>query len=264
MLSQFASQLPASWYSDDFLRTTVRLAKRYISTEQQDKVRVPIQVQGLVAITTLWSFWMRKTGAGDANVLGQELIEVMAQILSIPSLFTGPESKGLFGVCFSGLATGLDKWAGLMEPKIVEGLVSGMERGRLSAEDLDMDGIQASLATVLRSNIMNDTPDSIKKLVTAFLQSFYGGISLTTLPMAISNIDELLQIQRLFQFVVTQKAGLIAVKDEDDGKKKRKKRKPKKAVVLKGQAWFEALVQGIQEVSALNTLPGLLATAGIL
>jgi hypothetical protein len=264
MLSQFASQLPASWYSDDFLRTTVRLAKRYILTEQQDKVRVPIQIQGLVAITTLWSFWMRKTGAGDANVLGQELVEVMAQILSIPSFFTGPESKGLFGACFSGLATGLDKWAGLMEPKIVEGLVSGMERGRLSAEDSDMDGVQASLATVLRSNIMNDIPDSIKKLVTSFLQSFYGGISPITLPMAISNVDELFQIQRLFQFVVTQKAGLVAVKDEDDGKKKRKKRKPKKAVVLKGQAWFQALVQGIQEVSALNALPGLLATAGIL
>ncbi|KAK3818142.1 MAG: hypothetical protein J3R72DRAFT_38240 [Linnemannia gamsii] len=264
MLSQFASQLPASWYSDDFLRTTIRLAKRYISTEQQDKVRVPIQIQGLVAITTLWSFWMRKTGAGDANVLGQELIEVMAQVLSVPSLFTGPESKGLFGACFSGLATGLDKWAGLMEPKIVEGLVSGLERGRLSAEDSDMDGVQASLATVLRSNIINDIPGSIKKLVTAFLQSFYGGISSTTLPMAIGSVDELFQIQRLFQFVVTQKAGLVAVKDEDDGKKKRKKKKPKKVVILKGQPWFEALVHGIQDISALNTLPGLLAIAGIL
>ncbi|KAF9124487.1 hypothetical protein BGW39_008183 [Mortierella sp. 14UC] len=264
MLGQFASQLPASWYSDDFLRTTIRLAKRYILTEQQDKVRVPIQIQGLVAITTLWSFWMRKTGAGDANVLGQELVEVMAQVLSVPSLFTGPESKGLFGACFSGLATGLDKWAGLMEPKIVEGLVSGLERGRLSAEDSDMDGVQASLATVLRSNTMNETPDSIKKLATAFLQSFYGGISSTTLPMAISSVDELLQIQRLFQFVVTQKAGLVAVKDEDDGKKKRKKRKPKKVVILKGQPWFEALVQGIQDISALNALPGLLGIAGIL
>ncbi|KAG0262993.1 hypothetical protein BGZ95_003907, partial [Linnemannia exigua] len=264
MLGRFASQLPASWYSDDFLRTTIRLAKRYILIEQQDKVRVPIQIQGLVAITTLWSFWMRKTGAGDANILGQELIEVMAQVLSVPSLFTGPESKGLFGACFSGLATGLDKWAGLMEPKIVEGLVSGLERGRLSAEDSDMDGVQASLATVLRSNVMNDTPDSTKKLVTAFLQSFYGGVSSTTLPMAISSVDELFQIQRLFQFVVTQKAGLVAVKDEDDGKKKRKKRKPKKAIVLKGQPWFEALVQGIQDISALNTLPGLLGVAGIL
>ncbi|KAG0380378.1 hypothetical protein BGX24_008723 [Mortierella sp. AD032] len=264
MLSQFASQLPASWYSDDFLRTTIRLAKRYISTEQQDKVRVPIQIQGLVAITTLWSFWMRKTGEGDANVLGQELIEVMAQVLSVPSLFTGPESKGLFGACFSGLATGLDKWAGLMEPKIIEGLVSGLERGRLSAEDSDMDGVQASLATVLRSNIINDIPGSIKKLVTALLQSFYGGISSSTLPMAIGSVDELFQIQRLFQFVVTQKAGLVAVKDEDDGKKKRKKKKPKKAVILKGQPWFEALVHGIQDISALNTLPGLLAIAGIL
>ncbi|KAH7060219.1 hypothetical protein BKA57DRAFT_446608 [Linnemannia elongata] len=264
MLSHFASQLPASWYSDDFLRTTIRLAKRYISTEQQEKVRVPIQVQGLVAITTLWSFWMRKTGAGDANVLGQELIEVMAQVLSIPSLFTGPESRGLFGTCFSGLATGLDKWAGLMEPKIVEGLVSGLERGRLSAEDSDMDGVQASLATVLRSNIVNDTPDSIKKLVAAFLQSFYGGLSSATLPMAISSVDELFQIQRLFQFVVTQKAGLVAVKEDDDAKKKRKKRKPKKAVILKGQPWFEALVQGVQDISTSNTLSGLLAIAGIL
>ncbi|KAF9094929.1 hypothetical protein BGX23_001366 [Mortierella sp. AD031] len=264
MLSQFAPQLPASWYSDDFLRTTIRLAKRYIATEQQEKVRVPIQIQGLTAITTLWSFWMRKTGAADANVLGQELIEVMAQVLSIPSLFTGVESKGLFGACFSGLATGLDKWAGLMEPKIVEGLVSGLERGRLSALDSDMDGIQASLATVIRSDAMNQTPDSIKKLATAFLQSFYGSISSVMMPMVISSVDELFQIQRLFQFVVTQKAGLVAVMDEDDGKKKRKKRKPKKAVILKGQAWFEALVQGIQDVSTSNALPGLLAITGIL
>jgi len=264
MLSQFASQLPASWYSDDFLRTTIRLAKRYISTEQQDKVRVPIQIQGLVAITTLWSFWMRKTGSGDANVLGQELIEVMAQVLSIPSLFTGAESKGLFGACFSGLATGLDKWSGLMEPKIVEGLVSGLERGRLSAQDSDLDGIQASLATALRSDAFNQTPNSIKKLVTGFLQSFYSGVSSATSPLIVSSVDELFQIQRLFQFVVTQKAGLVAVKYEDDGKKKRKKRKPKKAVILKGQAWFEALVQGIQDISSLSALPGLLAIAGIL
>ncbi|KAF9927901.1 hypothetical protein FBU30_002788 [Linnemannia zychae] len=264
ILGRFASQLPTSWYSDDFLRTTIRLAKRYILVEQQDRIRVPAQIQGLVAITTLWSLWMRKTGSGDANVLGQELIEVMAEVLSIPSLFTGLESKGLFGACFSGLATGLDKWSGLMEPKIVEGLVSGLERGRLFVDDSDMDGIQASLATVLRSNIMSETPASIMKLVTAFLQSFYGSISPTTLPMAISNMDELFQIQRLFQFVVTQKAGLTAVKNEDNGKNKRKKRKPKKAVVLKGQAWFEALIQGIQDTSKSSAPLSLLAIAGIL
>ncbi|KAK3817663.1 MAG: hypothetical protein J3Q66DRAFT_401043 [Benniella sp.] len=70
-LSKFAAQLPASWYSDEFLRTTTLLAKKYIATERQGKTRIPNQVKGLTAISTLWSFWMRKTvvgrceGAGD-------------------------------------------------------------------------------------------------------------------------------------------------------------------------------------------------------
>ncbi|KAF9394790.1 hypothetical protein CPC16_010257 [Podila verticillata] len=263
-LSKFGAQLPASWYSDDFLRTTIRMAKRYLLTEKQDKVRVPIQVQGLVAMSTLWSFWMRKSRSDDANVLGQELVEIMADILAIPSLFIGTESRGLLSACFSGLATGLDKWAGLMEPKIVEGLAAGLERGRVSAQDQDMEGIQASLATVLQSKLlMENSPDSIKRLTTGFLKSFYGDVEALVTP-GLVGIEELLQVQRLFQFVVTQNAGLAAVAEEDTDKKK-KKRKQKKAVILIGQKWWEALVQGIQDASSeKDALPSLLAIAGIL
>ncbi|KAG0215402.1 hypothetical protein BGX28_010107 [Mortierella sp. GBA30] len=262
-LGKFAAQLPASWYSDDFLRTTISMARRYIATEQCDKFRIPSQVEALVAIATLWSFWMRKTGSSNANILGQELVEILAQILTIPSLFTGPESRGLFGACFSGLATGLDKWSGSMEPKIVDGLVAGLEHGRVSTQDSDMDGIQASLATVLRSNILDQKPDSIKRLVTAFLQSFYG--TMLGQPIPASNVDELFQIQRLMQFVVTQKAGLAPVKEEEEDKKKqRKKRKSKKAVNLRGLAWFDALVHGVQDISTTTSMPSLLAVAGIL
>ncbi|KAF9285237.1 hypothetical protein BGZ68_004032 [Mortierella alpina] len=261
-LSQFAAQLPASWYSNDFLQSTIRMAKRYIATEQRDKVRIPSQIRGLVAICTLWSFWMRKTGSDDANVLGQELVEIMAQILAIPSLLTGSESRGLFGACFSGLATGLDKWSGLMEPKIVDGLVAGLERGRVSANYSDMDSIQASLATALRSTTLS--AGSIKRIVTAFLQSFYGDAVLEH-PASVGNVEELLQIQRLLQFVVTQKAGLVPVQDEEeDKKKKRKKRKTTKPVNLKELAWFEALLHGVQDVSIKNSLPVLLAAAGML
>lgn len=250
------------------------MARTFILTEKRDKIRVPLQVGGLTALTTLWSFWMRKTGSGEANVLGQDLIELMAEILAIPSLFTGPESRGMLGACFSGLATGLDKWSGLMEPKIVEGLVAGLERGRVSAQERDLDSIQASLAMVLRSEIVNGADSqkagvdshgrsSITRLVTAFLQSFYGVSSLEN-PVDLASIDELFQIQRLFQFVVTQRAGLTPVKDDEDEKKKRKKRKVKRAVDLKKQEWFQALVHGIQDVSAPDALPALLATAGIL
>ncbi|KAG0364197.1 hypothetical protein BGZ54_007760 [Gamsiella multidivaricata] len=267
-LSKFAAQLPASWYSDDFLRTTISMAKKYIATEQQDKVRVPIQVQGLVAISTLWSFWMRKTGSGDVNVLGQELIDVMAEILATASLFTGPESRGLLGACFSGLATGLDKWSGIMEPKIVQGMVAGLEHGRVSAQDRDIDGIQASLATVLRSSVLDQSAESIKKLVTAFLQAFYGSSSSSPLmspPTGVGNVDELFQIQRLFQFVVTHKAGLLPVKDEDDDKKKKKKkRKSRKAINLKELEWFGALIHGVQDTSDNGALSSLLAVAGVL
>jgi len=66
----------------------------------------------------------------------------------------------------------------------------------------DMDGLRASLATVLRSNVMDDNLEYIKKLVMAFLQSFYGSPSLTQ-PVPVSNVDEIFQILRLFQFVVT-------------------------------------------------------------
>ena len=263
-LSKFAVQLPASWYSDDFLRTTILLAKKYITTERQEKTRIPNQVKGLTAISTLWSFWMRKTGSGDVNILGQDLIEVMADILSTASFFTGSESKGLLSACFSGLAMGLDKWSGLMEPKIVQGMVAGLEHGRVCARDKDMDGLQASLATVLRSNVMDQNPESIKKLVIAFLQSFYGSPSLAQ-PVPASNVDELFQILRLFQFVVTHKAGLQPVKAEEDEKKKKKnKRKAKKAVSLKGLTWFEALVHGVQDTSANGAVPELLAVAGML
>ncbi|KAF9111027.1 hypothetical protein BGX27_005488 [Mortierella sp. AM989] len=263
-LSRFAAQLPASWYSDDFLRTTIQMAKRYLSTEKLEKFRVPSQIQGLVAISTLWSYWMRKTGSGDVNILGQELNEIMAEILATPSLLTGLESKGIFSACFSGLATGLDKWSGLMEPKIIQGMVSGLEHGRVIAQDVDLDGIQAGLATVLRSNALDQSPESIKKLVKAFLEAFYGSSNVLVVSTAVSNVDELLQVQRLFQFVVTYKAGLVPVKDNEDTKKKRKKRKAKKAINLKEFAWFEALISGVQDISEKGALPSLLAVAGIL
>ncbi|KAG0023303.1 hypothetical protein BGZ81_008174 [Podila clonocystis] len=264
-LSKFGAQLPSSWYSDDFLRTTIRMAREYLLIEKQDKVRVPIQVQGLTAMSTLWSFWMRKTGSGDANALGQELVEIMADILATPSLFTGTESRGLLSACFSGLATGLDKWAGLMEPKVIEGLVAGLERGRVSAQDQDMEGIQASLATVLRSKLlMENSPESIKRVITAFLKSFYGDVEALVTP-GLVGIEELLQVQRLFQFVVTQNAGLAAVAEENESEKKKKKRKQKKAIVLKGQQWWEALFHGIQDASSdKDAVPCLLAIAGVL
>ncbi|KAG0347329.1 hypothetical protein BG005_000243 [Podila minutissima] len=263
-LSKFGVQLPASWYSDDFLRTTIRMARKYLLTEKQDKVRVPIQVQGLAAMSTLWSFWMRKTGSGDANVLGQDLVEIMADILATPSLFIGTESRGLFSACFSGLATGLDKWAGLMEPQVVEGLVAGLERGRVTAQDQDMEGIQASLATVLRSKLLlENSPESIKRLTTGILKSFYGDVEALMTP-GLVGIEELLQVQRLFQFIVTQNAGLAAVAEENESEKK-KKRKQKKAAVLKGQKWWQALFHGIQDASSeKDAVPSLLAIAGIL
>lgn len=241
------------------------MARKYLLTEKQDKVRVPIQVQSLVAMSTLWSFWMRKTGSGDANVLGQELVGIMADILATPSLFIGTESRGLLSACFSGLATGLDKWAGLMEPKVVEGLVAGLERGRVSAQDQDMEGIQASLATVLRSKqLMENSPESIKRLTTGFLKSFYGDVEALVTP-GLVGIEELLQVQRLFQFVVTQNAGLATVADEKESENKKQKRKRKKAVVLKGQKWWEALFHGIQDASSeTDAVPSLLAIAGVL
>ncbi|KAG0332167.1 hypothetical protein BG004_001363 [Podila humilis] len=269
-LSKFGAQLPASWYSDDFLRTTIRMAKRYLLTEKQEKVRIPIHVEGLVAMSTLWSFWMRKTGSNDTNVLGQDLVELMADMLATPSLFIGAECRGLLSACFSGLATALDKWAGLMESKIVEGLVAGLERSRVSAQDQDMEGIQASLATVLRSNLlMDNSPASIKKLTAGLLKSFYGDVEALMAP-GLVGIEELLQIQRLFQFVVTQNAGLAPAQDQDknDGsnkRKKSKKRKQHKTVVLKGQKWWESLIEGIQEASSeKDAVLGLLAVAGIL
>jgi hypothetical protein len=44
---------------------------------------------------------------------------------------------------------GLDKWSELMEPKIVRRTVAGLEHGQICARDKDMDGLQASLVTVL-------------------------------------------------------------------------------------------------------------------
>jgi hypothetical protein len=57
----------------------------------------PHSGQRLTAISTLWSFRVRKTGSDDVNILGQDLIEVMVDILSAAS-FTGSESKGLEGM----------------------------------------------------------------------------------------------------------------------------------------------------------------------
>ncbi|KAF9407349.1 hypothetical protein BGZ94_002718, partial [Podila epigama] len=268
LLSKFGSQLPASWYSDDFLRTTIRMAKQYLMIEREDKVRIPIQIQGLVAISTLWSFWMRKTGLEDANVLGQELVEIMADILATPSLFTGAESRGLLGACFAGLATGLDKWAGLLEPRIVDGLVAGLERGRVSAHEQDVGSIQASIATVFRSGLlMENNPKSFERLTTAFLKSFYGNVE-SLIAQGVVTVEELLQVQRLFQFVVTQNAGLTPTNEKDsdpDKKTKKKRRQHKKAVKLKVQKWWEALVHGIQDISSeVDALPSLLAIAGVL
>ncbi|KAF9433838.1 hypothetical protein BGZ76_008919 [Entomortierella beljakovae] len=263
-LSKFAAQLPVSWYSDNFLKTTIQVARRYLFTERVEKIRIPFQIKGLAAISSLWSFWMRKAGSGDVNILGQELVEIMAEILSTTSLFTGSETKGIFGACFAGLATGLDKWSGLMEPKITQGLVSGLEHGRVSARDTDLDGIQASLATVLRSDVLNENPESIKKVIRAFLEVFYGTTVVLEIPSSASTIDELLQIQRLFQFVLTYKAGLTPIKESEETKKKRKKRKSKKVVNLKGLVWFEAMIDGVQDISARGALTSLLAVAGVL
>ncbi|KAF9579149.1 hypothetical protein BGW38_004700, partial [Lunasporangiospora selenospora] len=274
---KFAAQLPASWYSETFLRTTITLAKQFITTERQDRVRIPLQVQGLASIAVLWSYWMRKTGAEGANVLGQEMVELMAEILATPSFFfagahaESKESAGLYGACFSGLAMSLDKWSGLMEPTIVNGLVAGLERGRIVCSlDSDVDSIQASLATVLRSeSSLDQNSEAISKVTVALLRDFYRGVEVETAEdsfMATISPEELFQIQRLFQFVVTQKAGLVPTKDSEDEKnKKRRRKKAKKPVVLKGKVWWEAIIHGIQGAgSSKDHIPSLLAIAGVL
>ncbi|KAF9167358.1 hypothetical protein DFQ26_004837 [Actinomortierella ambigua] len=288
-LSKFAGQLPASWYSDEFLQTTIRMARQFMATEARDKIRVPLQVQGLASIVTLWSFWMRKTGTETTpNVLGQEMIELMAEMMAVPSLFEGTEARGLFVGCFSGLATGLDKWyAEPIQSQMTKGMVQGLERTRLVVQEAsEMDAIQASLATVLKAN--EATSDTIRQLTTAFVRSFYGGAfhamvssegggrgrrpSLFTRDME-EESEELFQILRLFQYVVTTRAGLAVVPDKDeeseDAIKKRRRRKnknkPRKPVQLVEQDWWTALVGGLHDAADdKSAIPLLLATAGVL
>ncbi|KAG0269769.1 hypothetical protein DFQ27_002185 [Actinomortierella ambigua] len=288
-LSKFAGQLPASWYSDEFLQTTIRMARQFMATEARDKIRVPLQVQGLASIVTLWSFWMRKTGTETTpNVLGQEMIELMAEMMAVPSLFEGTEARGLFVGCFSGLATGLDKWhAEPIQSQMTKGMVQGLERTRLVVQGAsEMDAIQASLATVLKAN--EATSDTIRQLTTAFVRSFYGGAfhamvssegggrgrrpSLFTRDME-EESEELFQILRLFQYVVTTRAGLAVVPDKDeeseDAIKKRRRRKnknkPRKPVQLAEQDWWTALVGGLHDAADdKSAIPLLLATAGVL
>ncbi|KAG0240238.1 hypothetical protein BGW41_007077 [Actinomortierella wolfii] len=279
--SRFAAQLPVSWYSDEFLRTLIEMARQFLITEGRDKVRVPLQVQGLASIATLWSFWMRKTGPDVTNVLGQEMIELMAKMMATPSLFEGAEARGLFVGCFSGLATGIDKWNGLMQPQIAEGMAKGFERTRFVVAASEMDAIQASLATVLKST--EATAETIRQLTSAFISSFYGSVFHTTVSSSDGRkpspftrdveeeSEELFQIQRLFQYVVTTRAGLSATKDKDgdegdaNKKQRRKKQKPRKPVKLSGQGWWTALVGGLQDATdEKSAIPLLLATAGVL
>ncbi|KAG0233196.1 hypothetical protein BGW42_007674 [Actinomortierella wolfii] len=280
-MSPFAAQLPVSWYSDEFLRTLIEMARQFLVTEGRDKVRVPLQVQGLASIATLWSFWMRKTGTDVTNVLGQEMIELMAKMMATPSLLEGAEARDLFVGCFSGLATGIDKWHELMQPQIAEGMAKGFERTRFVVAASEMDAIQASLATVLKST--EATAETIRQLTSAFISSFYGSVFHTTVSSSDGRkpslftrdveeeSEELFQIQRLFQYVVTTRAGLSVTKDKDgdegdaNKKQQRKKQKPRKPVKLSGQEWWTALVGGLQDATdEKSAIPLLLATAGVL
>ncbi|KAF9975649.1 hypothetical protein BGZ73_000605 [Actinomortierella ambigua] len=284
LLAMFAAQLPASWYSDEFLRTTISMARQFLVTEARDKIRVPLQVQGLASIATLWSFWMRKTGSETTpSVLGMEMIELMAEMMAVPSLFEGTESRGLFVGCFSGLATGLDKWnAEPIQSQVTKGMVHGLERTRLVVQAAsEMDVIQASLATVLKTNEANS--DTIRQLTTAFVRSFYGGAFHATIqsgqgPSLFARdmeeeSEELFQIQRLFQYVIATRAGLAATpekeEENDDVTRKRRRRKnkvkPRKPVQLTGQDWWAAMVGGLHDAGdEKSAIPLLLAVAGIL
>jgi hypothetical protein len=90
---------------------------------------------------------------------------------------------------------------------------------------------------------MDDNQESIKKLVMAFLQSFYGSPSLTQ-PVPVSIVDELPAIETIP--VCGDAQGRLTTCEGRGRRKKKKKnkRKAKKAVSLKALTCFEALVYG--------------------
>jgi hypothetical protein len=62
LLAGFASQLPLSWYTDEFLNKTYQLAENLLTRITSPETIDMTVWNGLNAVSLLFSFWLRKSG----------------------------------------------------------------------------------------------------------------------------------------------------------------------------------------------------------
>eukprot|EP00833_Pecoramyces_ruminatium_P018230 jgi/Orpsp1_1/1192262/evm.model.d7180000091829.1 len=78
VLSTYAKNLPTSWFTPDFLQTTLNLAKR-----EKEK---PVNESCLKEILEIYVWWMKKNSSFLSMTLATDIIEFVIEIASIPDL----------------------------------------------------------------------------------------------------------------------------------------------------------------------------------
>lgn len=78
VLSKYAKNLPTSWYTPDFLQTTLNLAKREKSK--------PVQESCLLEILEIYVWWMKKNSSFLSMTLATDIIEFVLEVASTPEL----------------------------------------------------------------------------------------------------------------------------------------------------------------------------------
>ncbi|ORX81319.1 hypothetical protein BCR32DRAFT_279793 [Anaeromyces robustus] len=78
ILSKYAKNLPTSWFTPDFLQTTLNLAKR-----EKEK---PVNESCLKEILEIYVWWMKKNSSFLSMTLATDIIEFVLEVASIPDL----------------------------------------------------------------------------------------------------------------------------------------------------------------------------------
>jgi len=78
VLSKYAKNLPTSWFTPDFLQTTLNLAKR-----EKEK---PVEESCLKEILEIYVWWMKKNSSFLSMTLATDIIEFVIEVASIPDL----------------------------------------------------------------------------------------------------------------------------------------------------------------------------------
>ncbi|KND03575.1 uncharacterized protein SPPG_01050 [Spizellomyces punctatus DAOM BR117] len=189
ILAHYAAQLPASWYSAEFLRSLLVLGRRALSSD------AGLFQPSLAPIIRLFSFWIRKTDSFASLDMPTDILQFVAT--TAQELISQPNpSPSILPYCLAALAASIGKLTPEMDLTAIETLCTGLQH-LPSFSPVNQDALYTALVHPMK--ILPPAP--FGALNEALIAAWAHQIAPRNTPPELLSVEGGIKIMYLYQYV---------------------------------------------------------------